>query len=146
MAVTISIYNHTLKLMMNKELVYTTLKVQLLDNTAAFDATHTTLAQVNNAGAYQVSGNGWDAGGELIANAAVTTVNTNGVMLDGDDIIVNAVGGSIGPAYKAVVYDDTHASDAPLFFIDFGQVEEAGETTDFKIVWGANGILRGSIL
>lgn len=145
MAVTINAYNHAFKLMMNKEITYSTLKVMLLDSNAVFDATDVTLADVLAGAATEVSGNGWDAGGEPLANEAVTTVDTDGVMLDADDLVVNAVGGPIGPAEAAVIYDDTHADDAPLFFIDFGQAEEAGVGTDFKITWPANGIFRGTI-
>ena len=142
MAVTISRYNHTAKKLLNKEVTYTTLKVQLLNATATFTAAHTALTSVNNAGAYQVSGNGWTAGGETLASVAVTVVDTNDAMLDANDITKTASGGSIGPAYSAVVYDDTDASDAPLWFIDFGGAKEAGDGTDFKIVWNASGIYR----
>jgi len=142
MAVTISRYNHTAKLLLNKEIVYTTLKAMLLSASATFTASHTALTSVNNAGAYQVSGNGWASGGETLASVAITVVATNDAMLDADDISVTASGGSIGPAYSAVIYDDTHASDAPLWFIDFGGVKEAGVGTDFKINWNASGIYR----
>lgn len=141
MAVTISLYNNTVKRLLNKEVTYTTLKLMLLNNTASFTAANTTLSQVSNAGAYEVSGNGWAAGGQTLANVAVTVVTINDAKLDADDVIVTATGGAIGPAYKAVLYDDTDASDAPLAFIDFGQVEEAGQDTDFRVVWNASGIL-----
>jgi hypothetical protein len=142
MAVSISRYNHTAKLLLNKEIVYTTLKAMLLNATATFTASHTTLSSVTNAGAYQVSGNGWAAGGETLASVAVTVVDTNDAMIDADDISKTASGGSIGPAYGAVIYDDTHASDAPLWFINFDGAKEAGVGTDFKINWNASGIFR----
>lgn len=142
MAVTISRYNHSAKLMLNKEIVYTTLKVMLLNASATFTATHTTLSQVNNTGAYQVSGNGWTAGGETLASAAITIVDTNDAMLDATDISKTASGGSIGPASAAVIYDDTHASDAPLWYVDFGGAKEAGVGTDFKVNLNASGLFR----
>ena len=142
MAVTISRYNHTVKKLLNKEIDYTTLKMMLLNNSATFTASHTALASVNNTGAYEVSGNGWTVGGIALASVAVTVVATNDAMLDADDISVTATGGPIGPAYKAVIYDDT--GDVPLWFIDFGQVEEAGETTDFKFSFNASGIFRAA--
>ena len=142
MAVTISRYNHTLKKLLNKEVTLTTLKVMLLSSSASFTASHTALTSVNNSGAYQVSGNGWTAGGITLASVAVTVVNTNGAMLDAADVSVTASGGTIGPASAAVIYDDTDASDAPLFYIDFGGAESAGVGTDFKITFNANGIER----
>jgi hypothetical protein len=143
MAVTYSAYDHTLKLLANKEVTFTTIKVKLLDNTATFSASQTTVASVDGSGAKEVSGNGWASGGPTLANVAVTQVTTNDSMLDADDVSVTASGGSIGPAYAALVYDST--SNKPLFYIDFGQAQSAGATTDFKIVWDATGIIKFSI-
>lgn len=142
MAVTISRYNHTIKKLMNKEVTTGTLKVMLLNNSAAFTAANTALTDVTNAGAYEVSGNGWDAGGETLQNVTIAVVDTNGAMLDADDLEVTATGGAIGPAYKAVIYDDTDANKAPLWFIDFGEAKTADEGTPFKFAINANGIMR----
>lgn len=142
MAVTISRYNHTAKLLLNKEITLTTLKIMLLNNSASFTAANTTLNQVANSGAYQVSGNGWTAGGITLTSVAVTTVATNGAMLDAADVSVTATGGDIGPAYKAVIYDDSLSGDSPLWFIDFDGAQTAGSGTDFKININANGIAR----
>lgn len=142
MAVTMSLYDHTVKLIVNKEVTYTTLKVKLLDNTATFSASQTTVASVDGSGAKEVSGNGWTSGGITLTGVAVTQVTTNDAMLDADDVAVTASGGSIGPAYAALVYDST--SNKPLVYIDFGQAQSAGSTTDFKIVWDATGIIKFS--
>mgnify|MGYP000205017885 CR=1 FL=1 len=146
MAVTISRYNHTVKKLLNKEIDYTTLKMMLLNNSATFTATNTTLDQVAGANtpprANEVSGNGWTTGGIALASVTVAIATTNDANIDATDISVTATGGSIGPAYKAVIYDDT--GDVPLWFIDFGQVEEAGETTDFKFIFNAAGIFATS--
>ncbi len=143
MAVTITPYNHTLKMLANKEFTLTSLKAMLVNQAAVsgFNAANTTLAQVLTGSQDEVSGNGWTAGGEALANAAVTVVAPNDAKFDADDISKTATGGNIGPAYGAVIYDDAHANDAPLFMVDFGQAEEAGETTDFKIIWPAGGII-----
>ncbi len=142
MAVTISAYDHTVKKLVNKEVTYTTLKAMLLDNTATFTAADTTLNQVAGTGhTKEVSGNGWTTGGLTLDNVAITTITTNDAKLDADDVVATASGGQIGPAYAAVIYDDTDSNDAPLFYIDFGGVQAAGDTTDFKIVFHANGIV-----
>lgn len=145
MAVTISIYDHTAKLFANGDVTLASLKVMLLNNSASFTASHTALSSVTSSGTYQVSGNGWDSGGEALASAAVTVTSTNDAKLDANDLAVTATGGSIGPAYHAVIYDDADASDAPLFFINFDGAKEAGETTDFKITWNANGIATWTV-
>lgn len=144
MAVTVSRYNHTVKKLLNNEINYSDLFWMLLNNSASFTATHTSIDDVAGADssparANEVFGNGWTEGGELLANCAVTVVNTNDAKIDADDISVLATGGSIGPAYKAALYEKT-SGDA-LLFIDFGQVEEAGEGTDFKVIFNANGII-----
>ena len=145
MAFTIFAYNHTTRLLHSNAITVASLKVELLETGASFNPAHTTRNQVNNSGAWAFDGNGWDVGGEPLTGAAITTVDTDGIMLDANDIIVNAAGGAIGPAIAALIYDDAHASDAPLFYIDFGGSETAGIGTDFKILWNANGIYRGTI-
>ena len=142
MAVTMSLYDHTVKLLVNKEVTLTTLKVKLLDATATFAQAQTTVASVDGSGAKEVSGNGWTLGGLTLASVAVTQVTTNDAMLDAADVSQTASGGSIGPAYAALVYDAT--SNKPLIYIDFGQAQSAGDTTDFKIVWDANGLIKFS--
>lgn len=140
MAVTISRYNHTAKKLFGNEVTLSTLKVMLLNNSATFTASHTTLNQVSNTGAYEVSGNGWDAGGEALSSVASTTIDTDGAMLDADDLAVPATGAGISGAYKAVIYDDT--GDEPLWFIDFGEERTAAAGTDFRFIFSASGIVR----
>lgn len=139
MTVSITFYNHTVKKFVAKEIDFTTLKLELLSNSATFDATHTTKTQVDNAGAYEVYGNGWAQGGPTVANVTVTTVTTNDAKLDADDVSVTASGASIGPAYKALLYDAT--GNVPLAFVDFGGANEAGDTTDFVVRWPTAGII-----
>ena len=143
MAVTVSLYNNTVKRLVNQEVDFTALKMMLLDATASFTATHTALTDVAGASHdKEVFGNGWTEGGELLASVAVTTIATNDAKLDAADISVTATGGPIGPATAAVIYDDTDAADAPLAYIDFGGEEQAGESTDFKVVWHTDGIFK----
>lgn len=147
MAVSISIYNHTAKLFANKEVTFTTLKVMLLDNTAVFDAANTSIADVagtptGSTYPKELFGNGWTQNGETLANVTVTQVTTNDAKFDADDVSVIATGGPIPPtkAFAAVIYDATTGN--PLFYIDFGQDEQAGESTPFKFVWNTNGIAQ----
>lgn len=135
MAVTVTLYNHTAKLFANGEVDLSALKVMLTSG-YSFSAAHTAISSVTGS---QVSGNGWTSGGELVGSAAVTTVTTNDAKLDGDDISKTATGGAIGPATAAVLYDAT--SSKPLAHIDFGATKQADDTTDFKVVWNASGIL-----
>ena len=147
MPVTTSLYNHSAAKFADQTFDLANLKVMLLDATPTFNGAHTQLSQVAGAAnANEVSGNGWPAGGVTLANAAVSAValndaTVNDSKLDGDDIVQAASGGLIGPAEAAVIYDDTDANDAPVAFIDFDGAQSAGDTTDFKITWNANGIV-----
>lgn len=141
MAVTVSLYNHTARLLGSLDLE--NLRVMLLDNTAAFVATDTKLVDVAGvANAKEVDGNGWTTGGEFLANVEWKTVTNNDAILDCDDVSVIATGGVIGPAYAAVYYDDTHPDDAPIAFVNFGEAVDAGDATPFLITISPNGIAR----
>lgn len=133
---TTSLYNHTPKLVANKEINLGTLKVMLLDATAAFVPTQTAISDISGD---EVSGNGWPAGGPTIADVTVTVTETDDAMIDGADVSQMAAGGPIGPAGAAVIYDST--SGAPLVFIAFDEPESAGAGTPFNITWAANGFL-----
>lgn len=137
---TIAFYNHTRnKFASENGVSLADLKVMLRNSSTTFDATDEDTSDLNGA---EVSGNGWASGGEAISNAAVTTVNTNEAMLDGDDISEEATEGNIGPASSAVIVDANTSPATLLFFIDFEGTQEAGEGTDFKITWHSNGIAR----
>ena len=142
MAVTISLYNHTAaRFADGSNAVGDTYKVKLL-SAATFDATHTTLAATG--GTEATTGTGYTAGGQALANVAVTTVTTNDAKFDADDLTWTASGGSIDAAY-AILYNDTDANDPPVAFIDFGGTESAGDGTDFIIVWNASGIFTWTV-
>lgn len=138
---TATLYNHTPKLFANNQAVLADLKVMLV-NAHTFDATH---ANISSISADEVSGNGWTVGGEALANAAVTVVDTTNAKLDADDVIATATGGDIGPATGAVIYQDTTSSEFPLAYIDFEGSETAGDGTDFRINWHADGIISWAI-
>ena len=142
MAVTVSLYNHTARKFANGENapgdVY---KVMLFNSAISFVASHTALSQTTASGGVEVSGNGWTAGGEIVAYTAVTTVSTNDAMFDGDDISVTATGSAIGPAWNAILYNSSDANYPPTAFIAFGESKQADVGTPFKINWNANGII-----
>lgn len=134
---TATLYNHAAKLFANGEVNLADLKLMLLNN-HSFSAAHTNISSIE---ADEVSGAGWDAGGEAIANAAVTTVNTDEAKLDADDVSVTATGGNIGPADGAVIYQDSVGEEYPLVYIDFEGEQTAGEGTPFNVNWNAAGII-----
>lgn len=142
MAVTVSLYNHTAaRFASGANLEADTYKVKLL-TAATFDATHATLAATG--GTEATTGTGYTAGGATLSNVAVTTVTTNDAKFDADDVTWTASGGSITASY-AILYNDTDADDPPIAFIDFDGSQSAGDGTDFKITWNADGILTFTV-
>lgn len=143
MADTIDSYSHTNFLIASKALDYTDLYVMLLNNSAVFNAADTTVTAVDNAGAYEVYGNGWTQRGVQLTSVAWSQVAldsgvSNDTKLSAANVVVNATPGAIGPAYKALIHAKTLLK--PLWFITFNSAQTAGATTDFKITWAANGI------
>jgi len=142
MAVTISLYNHTAKLFAEGSNASSdTYKVKLY-TAATFSAANTTLAGIT--GTEASTGTGYTAGGQSLANVAVTTVTTNDAKFDADDLTWTASGGSITASF-GVIYNDTDANDPPLAFIDFDGSQSAGDGTDFKIAWNASGIFTFTV-
>lgn len=142
MAVTISLYNHTAKLFAEgSNAAADTYKLKLY-SAATFDATNTTLVGVT--GTETTTATGYTAGGQALANVAVTTTTTNDAKFDADDVTWTASGGSIDAAY-AIIYNDTDVNDPPIAFIDFGGTQSAGDGTDFKVVWNVNGIFTFTV-
>lgn len=142
MAVTINLYNHTSKRFADgSNAVGDTYKV-LLATAATFTAADTTLAGITYTEV--ANGNGYTTGGATLTNVAVTTVTTNDAKFDADDASWTASGGAITASY-GILYNDTDTNDPPVAFIDFGGSESAGDTTDFRIVWNASGILTFTV-
>lgn len=142
MAVTISVYNHTAKRFADgSNAVGDTYKVKLL-TAATFDATHTTLAATG--GTEATTATGYTAGGATLASVAVTTETTNDAKFDAADVTWTATGGAITASY-AILYNDTDANDPPVAFINFDGSQSAGDGTDFKIIWNANGIFTFTV-
>ena len=128
-------YNHTRRLLGAGEVDIANLKV-LLTQGYTFDASET---DTTNAVAAEVSGNGWSQGGEALANATVTTVNTADAMLDADNVSVSIEGGSLGPFDAYVLYDATN--DNPLLHKSFSEITKDDGST-MLIEWASDGILR----
>lgn len=66
------------------------------------------------------AGNGYAAGGPAVPNTSY--VQTGGLAkLVGDDVVITAAGGSIGPFRYAVLYNDTALNDELIGWWDYGQ-------------------------
>jgi hypothetical protein len=140
MAVTISLFNHTLsKFLDGSFAVGDTYKLKLYSALTP-DLTDTTLAAVDAGGTEATTGTGYTAGGATLASVAVTIVSTNGAQLDAADVSWTASGGTIAASH-GVIYNDTDADDPPVAVINFDGTQTAGDGTNFNVNFNASGIL-----
>ncbi len=116
-----------------------TVKVMLL--TSSHTQNSDTQEFIDDVSANEVSGTGYTAGGETIANTAVTQDNTDdeGVW-DGDDVTWSS---STITARYAAIYSDTGTpgTSAIIAILDFAS-DQSSSAGDFTIQWGAEGILN----
>tara|TARA_R100001086_G_C11848145_1_gene260670 strand:+ start:12209 stop:12625 length:417 start_codon:yes stop_codon:yes gene_type:complete len=115
-----------------------TIKVALCTSTYSPDIdTHEDFADITN----EVSGTGYTAGGETLANKSVTkdTTDDEGVF-DADDVtwLIATI-----TARYAIVYKDTGVSTTSwlICYIDFGS-DQSSSASDFTIQWNAEGIVN----
>lgn len=94
---------------------------------------------------YEVSGTGYTAGGQALANKTVSyDAVSNVVVLDADDVSWPA---STITARYAVIYDNTGVSSSEkrlLGYVDFGE-DTGTSNSDFRIIWDSSGIFRISV-
>lgn len=85
----------------------------------------------------EVSGTGYTAGGEALANQAVAQDNTNDrASFDADN--TTWTGLDAGTPNYAIVYDDTHASK---YLISAFEIATASNGGDYTLTWHTDGIL-----
>ena len=92
------------------------------------------------------TGSGYTADGIPLSQAWTVDSSSGAAVtkFDSDDVSWTvSSGGIIGPCTGAIIYDDTTTTptnDRLMCYIDFGGSESAGPSTEFKIVFDANGI------
>lgn len=145
MPVTIQLYDHTRRKFAAGEFPPTHTFRLMLCTAATFDATHTALTDIVYT--EHAAGTGYTAGGQALANVAVTSVDDDSdgspdeARFDADDVQWDASGGQVSAQF-AILYDDDDPSDAPVAFIDYGEVKTADDGTPFINRWNADGIVK----
>jgi hypothetical protein len=154
MAVTIDHYDHFVELMADGVVDIDTDAhfAALMDSDFAFAADDTVWADAGVSSNQIPAGNGYTqfdgaAAGKQLASVTSGQPSAGVWMFDAADITWTASGGPIpgsGDCTDLVIVDTTPTSPAnPLLFaVDFGGAQSAGDGTDFKITWDANGICR----
>ena len=120
-----------------------TIKVGLIDNTAAPTAADTTPTWSDYSANEVATAGGYTANGETLAS--VTWTEAGGVAtLDAANISLAQNGSGFTDAYWAVIYNDTEATDMAIAFVELGGPvsEQAGPV---NINWNASGILTVTV-
>lgn len=142
MAVSIDVFDHTQQLFLSGALAGDTFGIKLY-SAFTFTSSDTTVAAVDGAATQLSTANGYTQDAKVLANAAVTTFNTDDVKFDADDPSWTASGGDIGPATYAMIHSVT--GQEPLFYIDFGEAKTANTGTPFIVTFDANGIMTWTV-
>lgn len=80
------------------------------------------------------NGSGYTTGGATMAGGAVAVDDVNDrADATWNNVVWTAAGGSIGPSPRAVIFDDTHASDAAAGDIDFSGEQTATDGGTFTV-------------
>ena len=138
---TSQLYDHTVNLFVSgANSTADTYKVILLSSAATFVAAATTVDEVTNSGANEVSGNGWTAGGMTIGNPTITQVTTNDSQFSGDNIITEISGGDLGPFSAYVIVNSTDSK--PLAYITLDAPETVTSGLYAQIAWPSDGIIK----
>lgn len=136
------LYGQFLSQALNKEIDWDTdtIKVALLTN--AYTPDQDAHNYLDDVVANEVSGTGYTAGGNTLANKTNSyNSSTNVITLDADDTTWSS---STITARYAVIYDATPATNAtkPLIgYVDFGS-DQSSSNGNFTITWDATGIVR----
>jgi hypothetical protein len=110
----------------------------LLSSSATHDATDVTFNDVTSTGANEVSGNGWDAGGEALSGVAVTTVNTDDAKWTADTLTVLITGGDLTFRNYAII---NTTDNCALCFIERTADVTFYEDTNGVLTWPTDGII-----
>ena len=88
------------------------------------------------------AGNGYTAGGT--ATTISQSMNAGTTTVQGTQVVFAASGGNVGPFRYAVLYNDSHASDALVGFWDYGSAITLNDTETFTVKF--NNASPGTIL
>jgi hypothetical protein len=139
------LYGQFVQAAFNKEIDFDsdTIKVALLTN--AYTPDQDAHNYFDDVVANEVTGTGYTAGGNTLANKTNTYDSaTNVIKLDADD---TTWASSTITARYAVIYDATPATNAtrPLIgYVDFGS-DQSSSNGNFTITWDSTGIVRVTV-
>lgn len=111
-----------------------TIKIALMKNTHTPDQNDDVWADVS--GDENPAGDGYTAGGVTLANVTVTETGVK-IHIDADDPVWTTL--TATNLEYAIIYNDTHASDALIYLLDFGTTKSP-TAENFQIQFDEDGI------
>lgn len=132
---TSSFYNDAVSDLVMGNIDFEAVKVLLLDDSASFSPSDSTVDAVTGSGAYEVFGANWPEGGVTLTNVEYVPEGGMGVRLAADNVSQEIFGGSI-TARAALIYQGTQ----PLIYIDFGEDRTIPNSTEALLDFGLGGI------
>ena len=120
-----------------------TLKLGLIDNTAAPTAADATPTWSDYSANEVSTAGGYTANGETLTNVSWSEADGTAT-LDADDVELAQNGSGFTDAYYGILYNDTNGTDMAIAFVDLGGPvsEQDGPIT---ISWNASGILTVAV-
>ena len=115
-----------------------TLKVILVTDSYTPDVDHAALTDVNTNELSEA--NGYLTGGDEVTGSVTDSDANDNVMYDITNPTWTAAGGSIGPCRYAILYSDTHATDAVIYCFDLTSNRTAEDGADFTITIDTDGL------
>jgi hypothetical protein len=141
MAVTATLYNHTVNRFVNGLNAPGDSYIINLYSVFDFDATDTTKALAEGGATQLSTANGYTQNDKALGSVTLALVTTNDAAFDAADVSWTASSGAIGPARYALIYNDTDADDPPVVYIDLGENKTADDGTPFNITFNSSGIV-----
>lgn len=117
------------------------LKLALLSDAAAFNATDSTVNQVTQNGTAEAKGFGWPVGGKPLTNPQKQPQGSSAVNITFDEIKQIIADGNLNFRY-GVVYEV--GADRPLIFIDFQKAQIAEQDSELTFTFNGNGLIAYS--
>lgn len=107
------------------------LRMVLLDSSASFDSSHTTLDQVTESGARLVSSGNWPAAGKVLGTVTPVTLPDGRVEFRASNALTHlATGGDLSYRY-GLIYDESQ--DGPVVFLDPRETVTVAE--GYEVTW-----------
>jgi hypothetical protein len=132
----INFYNHTAKRQIAGEnSISDEYKVVLLNASGTFNAAHVTLDEVTASGSYEVYGNGWTQGGEVISTMSAAISETDSGIITADALSVPISGGDLGPFSYFVIVNTTDSGSPPVAHIELDSPQTVPDGYTWHCPW-----------